>query len=306
MSLPEKEHLVVRRAPVQYTGAMSVLRRTASVAAALLVSFLAAPLAAGASGPTGVTACPSVNANFATPGPFAVTSSSTGAGHTLFRPTNLGALGCAKHPVILWGNGAAAVVADYTALLTHFASHGFIVAASEGRSSSGEPLLTGLDHLTKENATPGSVFAAKVDLDHVGATGHSLGGGAAIGAGADPRVDTVAPLFGGPFNNPGKLHGPAFFTAGQNDLIVGSPVVWSQYARAAQVPAVFGELRGAGHFASLELRGPVTAWFRWQLMGDGQARGLFFGANCGYCGAGAGTPWSKFERNAKAEAVPAR
>ncbi|MBB4676687.1 poly(ethylene terephthalate) hydrolase family protein [Crossiella cryophila] len=279
---------------------MRTLQRFATVAAALLATTVITPAAAAPS------ACPSVNANWTAPGPFAVTSASTGNGHTLFRPTTLGSLGCARHPVLLWANGALGTVADYTPLLTHFASHGFIVAAGEGQSGSGRPLLAGLDHLTAENARPGSVYAGKVDLDRVGATGHSLGGGAAIGAGADARVDTVAPLFGGPFNNPGNLRGPAFFTAGQNDLVVGSPVVWSQYARAGQVPAVFGELRGAGHLASFELRGPVTAWFRWQLMADGQARGLFSGQDCGYCGAGAGTPWSKFERNAKAEAARTR
>ncbi|MCP3801340.1 acetylxylan esterase [Allokutzneria sp. A3M-2-11 16] len=268
------------------------------VALALTVSaFLAGVLVPASAGPA---ACPSVNGNWAAPGPFTVTSASNGAGTTVFRPVQLGGLGCARHPVLLWGNGAAATVASYTALLTHFASHGLIVAASEGRSGSGDPLLTGLDYLTGEDTKPGSVFAGKVDLTRVGATGHSLGGGAAIGAGADARVDTVAPLFGGPFNNPGQLHGPALFTAGQKDLIVGSGVVWSQYARAEQVPAVFAELRDAGHLATLELRGPVTAWFRWHLMGDTQARGLFYGANCGYCGTG--TPWSKFERNGKASA----
>ncbi|MGW0521637.1 hypothetical protein [Crossiella sp. NPDC003009] len=175
--------------------------RLAAIAFSVFVSLAGlAPVAAA-----GATACPSVNGNWASSGPFAVTSASNGTGHTIFRPSQLGSLGCARHPVLLWSNG-----------------------------------------------------------------------------------------------------GPALFTAGQNDLLVGSPVVWSQYARAGQVPAVFGELRGAGHLAGIELRGPVTAWFRWHLMGDGQARGLFFGAGCGYCGAGAGTPWSKFERNAKAEAVLVR
>ena len=245
--------------------------------------------------------CPSVHGDWAGPGPFAVTRESTGAGTTIFRPTALGSLGCGTHPVILWGNGAAASPSNYAALLTHFASHGFIVAASEGRSSDPQPMLDGLDYLTLQNGTPGSIYAGKVDLAHVGATGHSLGGGQAIGAGADPRVDTVAPMLGGPFNDPAKLHGPALFTAGEYDLIVWPSVVKGQYEKASQVPAIYAELDGATHFEADtdggRLRGPVTAWFRLQLMGDTQARGLFFGPGCEYCGS---ATWSAFVRNAKA------
>ncbi|RZS36468.1 chlorophyllase-like protein [Herbihabitans rhizosphaerae] len=255
-------------------------------------------------GPSAAT-CPSVNGNWAAPGPFAVTSGSNGTGHTIFRPTDLGGLGCEKHPVILWSNGAAAVVAAYTELLTHLASHGFIVAAGEGRSSSGQPMLDGLDYLARQNADPNSVFAGKVDVEHVGATGHSLGGGAAVGAGADPRVDTVAPLLGGPFNKPAQLHGPALFTAGQRDGLVWPSVVRSQYDQAAQVPAIYAELRGAGHFEASRdggrLRGPLTAWFRFHLLADEHARGEFFGPGCGYC---TSREWSAFTRNPKAEAIP--
>jgi len=74
-----------------------------------------------------------------------------------------------------------------------------------------------------------------------------------------------------------------------------------QYEKASQVPAVYAELDGAGHFEVSgdggRLRGPVTAWFGSKLMGDGQARGLFFGPNCDYCGS---SEWSAFLRNAKA------
>lgn len=284
------------------------MRKSKWAAAAFAVAIavtVPAFTSAGAAESADASACPSVDRDWATPGPFAVTSASNGSGHTIFRPTDLGGLGCGKHPVILWSNGAAATVSDYAALLKHFATHGFIVAASEGRSSSGAPALAGLDYLTRQNATAGSVYAGKVDLDHVGATGHSLGGGAAVGAGADPRVDTVAPLEGGPFNEPSQIRGPALFFAGSADGLVWPSVVYGEYRQAAQVPAIYAELKGAGHFEVTPtgggFRGPVTAWFRFHLMGDEQARGEFFGASCAYC---TSPVWSKYERNAKAQAIP--
>jgi len=267
----------------------------AVTAAALIVSLTPVAQAAG---------CPSVNQNWAERGPFAVTSASNGQGTTIIRPAQLGTLGCTKHPVILWSNGAAATVSTYQPLLEHFASHGFIVAAGEGRSSSAAPLLAGLDYLTTQNGTAGSVFAGKVDLDHVGATGHSLGGGAAVGAGADPRVDTVAPLEGGPFNDPAQLHGPALYFAGSADLIVWPSVVHDRYAQSSHVPAIYAELKGADHFVVSpdggQFRGAITAWFRYWLLGDEQARGEFFGPSCTNC---TSPIWSKFERNAKATAL---
>ena len=106
---------------------MKRLLATVVTAAALVVNLTPVAQAAG---------CPSVNRNWAGPGPYAVTSASNGQGTTIIRPAQLGTLGCAKHPVILWSNGAAATVSTYQPLLEHFASHGFIVAAGEGRSSS--------------------------------------------------------------------------------------------------------------------------------------------------------------------------
>lgn len=282
-------------------------RRARSVVTllAMVVTLTAVMVTGPATAGALASSCPSVDANWAAPGPFAVTSSSNGQGTTIFRPTNLGTLGCTNHPVVLWGNGAAASVSSYTALLTHLASHGFIVAASEGRSADPAPMLAGLDYLTRENARAGSAYAGKVDLSRVGATGHSLGGGQAVGTGADPRVDTVAPLMGGPFNNPGRLHGPALFFAGQFDFIVWPAIVRLQYNLASQVPAIYAELAVASHFEpglnGGRLRGPLTAWLRFQLMGDEQARGLFFGPSCTYC---TSSTFSDFDRNSRAAAIP--
>ncbi|MEJ2857561.1 MULTISPECIES: poly(ethylene terephthalate) hydrolase family protein [unclassified Saccharothrix] len=246
--------------------------------------------------------CASVNGQWAATGPFAVTSASNGRGTTVVRPVALGTLGCTTHPVVLWNNGARSGLGRYMPLLNHLASHGFIVAAAEGNTGTGYAMLQGLDYLTLENSRAGSPFQGKVDLSDVGATGHSFGGGAAVDAGADARVDTIAPIYPLAFSSASRLRGPALFIAGQNDTIVSPTTVRNTYNQATQVPAIYAEQRGADHYGIPDLHGTITAWFRLHLMQDQQARGLFFGPNCTYC---TSTFWSVFQRNALAQAVPA-
>lgn len=277
------------------------LSKTVRVLGALALLLALSEVDASAS-----SACPSVGQSWAQTGPFAVAETPSGAGHTLFHPATLG--GCGVHPLILWGNGSGAKPATYAGLLRHLASHGFIVVAADmGAAGSGEEMLAGLDHLAAEHHRPGSAFHGRVALDRVGSTGHSQGGAGAIVTGADPRVDTVAPIQPGPFGEHRDLHGPVFYLAGQADLVV-SPLllVHPRYRESGHVPAVYGELARAGHTEPTGdgggFRGPVTAWFRFHLLGDERARPMFFGASCTYCAA---PEWSRFERNAKAWAVGA-
>ncbi|SDE00147.1 poly(ethylene terephthalate) hydrolase family protein [Actinokineospora iranica] len=253
------------------------------------------------------SACPSVGQNWSADGPFAVTEEASGVGHTVFRPTDLGGQGCGKHPVVLWGNGTGATPKAYAGLLRHLASHGFIVAAADTKSAgNGTAMLAGLDYLTSENGKAGSAYAGKVDLDKVGVTGHSQGGGGAIVAGADPRIDTTVPIQPGPQGSIAKLTTPMFILGGQFDfIVVPALLVIPRYTSAGHIPAIYAELRGKGHFEPVgdggKFRGPITAWLRYQLMGDEQAKGEFFGPKCGNCS----SPflWSDFRRNAKAAQI---
>ncbi|MGW4525834.1 poly(ethylene terephthalate) hydrolase family protein [Amycolatopsis sp. NPDC004378] len=234
------------------------------------------------------------------PGPYAVVSEPLDAGHTVFRPANLGG---GKHAVILWGNGTGATPAVYAPLLSHLASYGFVVAAADTTNSgSGQEMLDGARTLVAENSRPGSEYFGRIDTAHIGATGHSQGGGGAIAAGADPLVTTTVPIEPGPLGSVPALHGPVFFLAGQFDVIVPPGLlVLPRYYAASQVPAVYGELAGATHFTAAGdaggFRGAITAWFRYWLAGDPQARGVFFGPGCTLC---ADPAWSKVLRNAKA------
>lgn len=234
------------------------------------------------------------------PGPFAVVSEALDSAHTVFRPADLGT---GTHPVIVWGNGTGATPAVYAPLLRHLASYGFVVAAANTAwSGSGAEMLDGARTLVAENARPGSPYHGRIDTAHIGATGHSQGGGGAIAAGADPLVTTTVPIEPGPQGSVAALHGPVFFLGGRLDTIVPPALlVIPRYQAASQVPAVYGELGGATHFTPVGdgggFRGAITAWFRFWLSGDERARGVFFGPGCTLC---ADPAWSKVLRNAKA------
>ncbi|HEY8525025.1 MAG TPA: hypothetical protein VIL48_08690 [Acidimicrobiales bacterium] len=285
--------------------------RRGLLAAALIGAGLivAAPAPAQAApgapeAPTQASGCPSVGTNFAGTGPFSVTTQSTST-NTFYSPANLGSNGCTRHPVVLWGNGTGTSPQVYDGFLRHLASHGFIVAAANtSNAGSGREMLQGLEQLRTWNSQAGNRFNGRVDLQNVGSTGHSQGGGGAINAAKDPGVKTTAPLEPWSQNQSGLQDSDtAIFFAGQNDTIVPPSTVRARYT-GVDIAAAYAELAGATHFTAVGnvggFRGPATAWFRWQLMGDTNARSLFVGADCGLCNS---NDWSVYEANARLQSL---
>ena len=278
------------------------LRRPTRLLLALVLATLglvAAPAAAPAApaAPAQAGGFPSVGTNFAAAGPYAVSSEDNGT-NTFFYPTTLGPSGL-KHPVILWGNGTFTTPDNYGALLRHFASHGFIVAAANTTNAgSGQEMLAGLNTLQTWNGQSGNKFFGKVDLTKVGTTGHSQGGGGAMAAARDSRVTTTFPLQPWLGNPAGR--GTALYFSGQSDTVVSPQSVRDDYNQSSGIPAAYAELAGASHFIPANdagaFRGPATAWARWQLMGDTNGRGLFVGATCGLC---SNPQWSAYVANAR-------
>jgi hypothetical protein len=239
-------------------------------------------------------------------GPHQVSKVAGGPDHTLYYPSDL-ATSSTTYPVVLWGNGTGASVDQYDEFLRHFASWGIVVAAANtGQSGSGSEMLAGGKFLLAENARPGSVFYHRIDPTNIGAAGHSQGGGGAIAAGADPMVKATLPIQPGPQGSVPALRGPSLFIAGQVDTIVPSVYVRSRYSWAKNYPAVFAELKGSDHFFPGETRihaiGVGTAWFRYQLAGDPQAKAVFFGPKQS-AELFNDPAWSAAERNAKADAI---
>lgn len=281
--------------------------RTAAVGvvlAALLavLGLLWAPPSAGsprsAGAPRAAGALPAVGTNFAAAGPFQVTVQNAGE-HTYYSPSTLGEGGI-THPVILWGNGTGTPTAVYEPFLRHLASHGFVVAAANTTAAGdGRAMLAGLDNLTRFNGESGNRFQNHLDLDHVGTTGHSQGGGGAMNAAHDPRVDTTFPLAPG-LGTAGGITGSALYFAGQNDIIISPAYVRFSYTSSSGVPAAYAELAGANHLTAIGdvggFRGPATAWARWQLAGDTNGAPLFTGAEPGLASA---PEWSAYEANAR-------
>jgi pimeloyl-ACP methyl ester carboxylesterase len=275
------------------------MHRTAPTRRRALRSLLVLVLAAGV-----MAGCwPSVGTNFDSVGPFSQVSVRQDSVNTYYWPTNLGSQN-RKHPVVLWGNGTFLNPTNYDGLLRHLASHGFIVgAANTSNAASGQEMLAGLDNLTTFNSDPASPFYQKVDLARVAAMGHSQGGGGAINAGADARVDTVVAIQPWLGTDSG-LHGPTLYLAGEADTLISPASVLAKYnGQGTRIPAAYAELAGADHLQPIGngngYRGPVTAWLRWQLMGDRNARDQFVGP-CAYC---TSALWSDYRTNAPLQAL---
>jgi hypothetical protein len=227
-------------------------------------------------------------ANPAMTGPFpTVTENNVGPGmaYTMFRPMTLER----RHPVITWGNGTGATPMSYRALLTLYASHGFIVIASNSENvarGTPPPMLNGVTWVLEQDTTMGSALFEKVDRENIGATGHSQGAFATTTAGADERIKTIAPLqtLG---RNPG-LHGPVLALCGTMDTIVPCSGNLTAYNSVTNLPVMYAELKTADH--TMWVRGGAmhpyfsvtTAWFRVHLMKDQALRPMFYGA-CSVC-----------------------
>jgi hypothetical protein len=225
-------------------------------------------------------------------GPFATTTDTNvgpGNAFTMFRPSELSR----RHPVITWGNGTGATPQSYRGLLTQYASHGFIVIASNSENvaqGNPPPMLAGVTWVLEQDMQSGSVLFERVDREHIGATGHSQGAFATSAAAADERIVTSAPLQGARATS---LHGASMLICGSDDTIIDCAGSERAFNSIASVPVMYAELMGTDHtnwiFGGFGGGGMhpyyvvTTAWFRVHLMGDQSLRPMFYGADCGLC-----------------------
>jgi hypothetical protein len=224
-------------------------------------------------------------------GPFmTVTENNVGPGmaFTMFRPMEL----TKKHPVVTWGNGTGTMPRTYTGLLTHLASHGFVIIASNSTNvaqGTPPPMVQGVTWVLEQNDNPMSPLHQKIDVDHIGATGHSQGAFATSSAATDPKISVWAPLQGARAAN--GQHGPGLLICGTMDTTVPCSGTLRAFQAISAFPVMYAELKAASHTNWIGGFGggvhpytvAVTGWFRVHLMGDTALKPMFYGADCTLC-----------------------
>lgn len=252
--------------------------------------------APSSSGGQGSNCFPAMSGDFTADGPLTATSGDvTSVSCTITRPTVLGSNGC-LNPVIVWGNGTFNTPTNYTALFNHFATHGFIVAAADtSNSGSGKEMLACLQYMIDQNTASGSPYQGHIDTAHIASSGYSQGGAGCLEAGIDPRFAVTAPvspyiviaLGGYDTTSVMKQVHPMFMISGDADTVATPSTNQQPIFDMAPVPIVWGTHAGSTHFEVLNnggaYAGPLTAWFRYKLMGDDSAGNWFKKTPCTLC-----------------------
>jgi hypothetical protein len=212
--------------------------------------------------------------------------------YTIFRPACFKA--GEKYPVITWANGTCGEIAGYAPLLSTVASYGYIVIASNSTWTATAPTdkvqLRALDYAKSINEDSKSIFYGKLDMEKIGAMGHSQGAKATSNADSDPRIKSL--IF---WNTGASSKKPFLNVSGDRD--VGTPTLASimSSTNAATQPGAWVyyhkvlETGGGstGHLVLMEQPDRVIdmalAWWKWQLKGDAEAKKMFVGSDCGLC-----------------------
>ncbi len=212
--------------------------------------------------------------------------------YTVFRPACMKA--GEKYPIITWANGTCGYTHGYAILLGTIASYGFVVVASNSTWTATAPTnavqLRALDYVKALNEDPTSVLYQRLDLARVGAMGHSQGASATVAAAKDARVKAVMLWNAGTSSDK-----PFVDISGDHD--VGAPTIssvktatdnatmpgaWVYYHQVLETGGTY-----TGHLVLMEQPDRVwplpVAWWRWQLLGDLEAKKVFVGADCGLC-----------------------
>jgi hypothetical protein len=209
---------------------------------------------------------------------------------TLFRPETLSPDGLC-HPVVTWGNGTGSTPNLYRSLLGNLASHGFVVIGSNSENvgqGDPKPMLVGVTWILEQNEDQSSALYHRIDVTHIGATGHSQGAFATSSASGDSRITTSVPIEGAQVQR--NLHGPAMFFCGGMDDIVPCDSAQTAIDAVTTLPAMYAEYLSVDHGSWLGRGGQpsvvestVTAWMRVHLMGDDSLKSWFYGPSCELC-----------------------
>ena len=169
-----------------------------------------------------------------------------------------------EFPVVLFSHGASGMRLQSSFLTSHLATHGMIVVApdhpardlrnalggrDEGEATdSVDDLLGALDLVVAESTDPDGLLAGRVDGDRVAALGHSAGGGTALRAAADDRIDSFVSMASGGPEDPAEYPDvPSLFMAGEVDEIVTPDERTRPAFETAPAPSWYLEIAATGH-----------------------------------------------------------
>lgn len=195
------------------------------------------------------------------------------------------------YPVVVFVNGTGVPASKYPALFRHLASWGFIVLGNEDPSTcTGDSADATLAWLLGENEDPDSLFYQKVDLAHIGISGHSQGGVGVFNAvnnqphsglytcavSLSPTELALAAALGMEYD-PYQTKIPTLILAAtENDVITPDGVKALFDAIGADKAAALK--KGTDHGSMLYSGdGYVTAWFMYWLQNDTPAGNAFWG-----------------------------
>lgn len=203
-----------------------------------------------------------------------------------------------KYPVVVVLNGTGILPKNYKSLFRHFASWGFIVVGNDdGSTGFGASADETIDYIKKANKDKDSVFYEKIDMDHIGITGHSQGGAGVFtsisimehkdeyktAVALSPTHEETALAFGWNYDLT-KINIPILMIAGtegdfETKLVLSIEKMVDMYEKIPSSKVMMRRV-GAEHGQMLYMAdGYVTAWFMWQLQGDEEASKAFLGDN---------------------------
>ncbi|KOY15315.1 poly(ethylene terephthalate) hydrolase family protein [Paenibacillus xylanivorans] len=200
------------------------------------------------------------------------------------------------HPLIVWGNGTGALPDNYDELLRHLAGWGFIVIDTYSQTTgTGKEIMAAIEYMLSENEATVSPFYKRIQKDRIAAAGHSQGSTGVINAHTNFEsgnlIKTIVSIalpelkYCDPEDvyDTSALKVPFFVMGGTRDFII-SPSDSNQLALSNSnptLPVLMAMAKGAAHTAieqdGGQHRGYLTAWMRYQLMNDSEARMAFVG-----------------------------
>jgi hypothetical protein len=224
-------------------------------------------------------------------GPFRTTmQANTGPSnnYTMWRPDPLGENGFLHSPVI-FGPGILTSPSLYNTLLTHLASHGFVIlcvnSLTGGPNAPGNltAMRTGLDWLIAQNSAAG-VFQGKLAVGRAVTMGYSIGSTASVQLSSHEAILTTIGIHG--HNTSGDPRGPVLLLTGTDDVIgdVRRTLTTLDEAPAMMAALPIGHLNVLTELgANGRYLGPITAWLRYWVNGDDDAKRFFWGTGCEMC-----------------------